>query len=86
MIKLNVNQRVRFMAMDDNALKQFEVIGDVIGLSEDVRKRHPEECGEVDKDVYLVKSIPPLEKVYVVHITEILGIETRRSNNEKKLV
>jgi len=72
MVKLKINQRVKFMAMDDNALGQFEVIGDVIGLCDKIKKRYPVECGEADKDVYLIKSIPPSEKVYVVHISEIL--------------
>lgn len=53
--ELRINERVRFYSINEYAGKEEELIGEIRGDSEEVRKRYPEEYGEIEDGFYLVR-------------------------------
>lgn len=73
MKKLDLQQRIRFSAIDDFTGQEMEREGIIVGYGDAVRKKYPEEMAEADDSMYLVKvEMPEREIYFVVHMSEVL--------------
>jgi len=70
---LRIGEVVRFSAIDDFTGEEMELIGEVIGNHEAVKKQFPEECEDVVPGFYLVK-VGRQSGLFVISRDEVLEV------------
>jgi len=82
MSKYFLQQKIKFEAIDDFTGQEIEQVGTIVGYSEDVRKKWPEEMA-LAVDMLLVKvKMPQRDIFYAVAENEVLEILKDQHNDE----
>ena len=83
MSKYFLQQRIRFEAIDELTGDEIEREGIIVGYGDSVRKMWPEEMGEADDSMLLVKVEMPMREIYfAVAENEVLEILKEKHDDE----
>ena len=83
MSKYFLQQKIRFSAIDDFTGQEIEREGIIVGYGDSVRKKWPEEMGEADDSMFLVKVQMPMREIYfAVAENEVLRIIKEQHDDE----
>jgi hypothetical protein len=78
-----LQQKIKFSAIDDFTGQEIEREGIIVGYGDSVRKKWPEEMGEADDSMFLVKVQMPMREIYfAVAENEVLRIIKEQHDDE----